>query len=107
MFATTPPTPTWPALERTRRDVAAAETEAGEEVTSDASLFRWRKDNVQGETSDLVTDADVLKRAADIIDREAAVAGTDAQGAYGITDIRWLASRLESEPSTDGDMEQP
>ena len=75
-----------------------------------AVLVAWlhREFPVQGETNDLVTDADVLYRAAEIVE-----ARPYSNPPAGITHnvhgvfLRWLASRLESEPSTDGDMEQP
>ena len=60
----------------------------------DESLFRWRKDSTTGETSDLVTDADVLYRAAEILFQARPRLAED---------LNRLASRLESEPSTDGD----
>jgi len=61
---------------------------------SDQAHLRWRKDNVQGETNDLVTDADVLYRAAEIVGQG---------GSFVAEHLRWLARHLESEPSTDGD----
>ena len=75
-------------------------------MTTDASLFRWRKDSTNGQTNDVVTDADVLRRASELVER------SQSDGFYYTPPIvaaglRWLASRLESEPSTDGDMKQP
>ena len=72
-------------------------------MTTDASLFRWRKDSTTGQTDDLVTDADVLYRAAEIVEARPysnppAGITHNVHGVY----LRWLASRLESE-----DMEQP
>jgi len=64
-------------------------------ASPDASLFRWRKDSTTGETNDLVTDADVLRRAAAIVTTRGALLRT----AFLAEDLRWLAFRLESEPS--------